>query len=104
LFIIKGVSKEPMQMLQDWYISSYQIPDAQGWSVYFLSAKAKVKIDGKEQEAIITQTVFVKGDRITLHLKKKVNRNGKIKSIEYTKILKPKKSQMRRMIMTSNFR
>jgi protein-disulfide isomerase len=71
-------------------LSSYQIPDAQGWSVYFLSAKAKVKIDGKEQEAIITQTVFVKGDRITLHLKKKVNRNGKIKSIEYTKILKPK--------------
>ncbi len=35
---------------------------------YILSIRAKVNIGGKEQEAIIPQTVFVKGDRITLKL------------------------------------
>jgi len=74
-------------------ISSYDIPDAKGWRVYFLSIRAKVKLGGKEQEAIIPQTVFVKGDRITLKLMKrgKIGANGKRKKdIDYAKILKPK--------------
>jgi len=83
-------------------LSSYQIPDAQGWSVYFLSAKAKVKIDGKEQEAIITQTVFVKGDRITLHLKKKVNRNGRLKARVFQDF-KPKSPRWGVWLLTSDF-
>jgi protein-disulfide isomerase len=74
-------------------ISSYDIPDAKGWRVYFLSIRARVNIGGKEQEAIIPQTVFVKGDRITLKLMKrgKIGADGKRKrDVDYAKILKPK--------------
>jgi len=74
-------------------ISSYNIPDAKGWRVYFLSIRARVKIGGKEQQAIIPQTVFVKGDRITLKLMKrgKIGVDGKRKrDVDYAKILKPK--------------
>jgi protein-disulfide isomerase len=74
-------------------ISSYPIEDAKGWSVYFLSMRVKVKLGDSFQEAIVPQTVFVKGDRITLKLMKKGKRKkdgtiGKPKS--YAKILKPK--------------
>jgi len=74
-------------------VSSYKIPDAKGWKVYFLTIKAKVKIGGKEQNAILNQSLFVKGDRITLKLMKrgKIGKNGKRKKdIDYSKILKPK--------------
>ncbi len=70
-------------------ISSYPISDAKGWSVYFLSMKVKVKLGESVQEAIVPQTVFVKGDRITLKLMKK----SKGKVINYAKILKPKVPQ-----------
>ncbi len=70
-------------------ISSYPIDNAKGWSVYFLSMRVKVKLGDTTQEAIVPQTVFVKGDRITLKLMKKDN--GKV--INYSKILKPKVPQ-----------
>ncbi len=70
-------------------ISSYPINDAKGWSVYFLSMRVKVKLGETTQEAIVPQTVFVKGDRITLKLMKK--KDGKV--INYAKILKPKVPQ-----------
>ncbi len=70
-------------------ISSYPIDDAKGWSVYFLSMRVKVKLGETTQEAIVPQTVFVKGDRITLKLMKKSD--GKV--INYAKILKPKVPQ-----------
>jgi thiol-disulfide isomerase/thioredoxin len=77
-------------------ISHYKIPDAKGWSVYFLTIKAKVKVGGKEQNAILNQSLFVKGDRITLKLikKGKIGKNGKRKrDIDYSKTLKPKVPQ-----------
>ncbi len=72
---------------------SYDVPNANGWKVYFLSIIAKVNINGKEQEALIPQTVFVKGKRITLKLMKRgqLKSNGKRgRDIDYAKILKPK--------------
>ncbi len=74
-------------------ISTYPIEDAKGWSVYFLSMRVKVKLGDSVQEAIVPQTVFVKGDRITLKLMRKGKRRkdgtmGKPKS--YAKLLKPK--------------
>jgi len=73
-------------------ISSYEIPNTRGWRAYFLSIKARVKLGGKEQDAIINQTVFVKGDRITLKLMKrgKIKNGKRQKDIDYSKILKPK--------------
>ena len=67
-------------------ISSYPIKNGKGWSAYFLSMRVKAKIGKSTQEAIVPQTVFVKGDRITLKLMKKSG--GKV--INYAKILKPK--------------
>jgi len=74
-------------------VSSYPIEDAHGWNVYFLSIKAKVKLGDKYQETIIPQTVFAKGNRITLKLMKKgkLNSDGtRQKGKNYAKILKPK--------------
>jgi len=74
-------------------ISSYPINDANGWSVYFLSIKAKVKLGDSYKETIIPQTVFTKGNRITLKLMKKgkLNSDGtRQKGKNYAKILKPK--------------
>jgi len=74
-------------------ISNYPIEDANGWSVYFLSIKAKVKLGDKYQEATIPKTVFIKGNRITLRLMKKgkLNSDGtRQKGKNYAKILKPK--------------
>jgi len=81
------------QVIRVDIISSYPIEDAKGWSVYFLSMRVKVKLGDSYQEAIVPQTVFVKGDRITLKLMKKGKRKkdgtmGKSKS--YAKLLKPK--------------
>lgn len=67
-------------------ISSYPLDTAKGWSVYFLSMRVKVKLGGTTQEAIVPQTVFVKGKRITLKLMKRSH--GKV--VNYAKILKPK--------------
>jgi len=74
-------------------ISSYPIDDAKGWSVYFLSIRVKVKLGNSYQEAIIPQTVFTKGNRITLKLMKKgkLNKDGtRQKGKNYAKLLKPK--------------
>ncbi len=74
-------------------ISTYPIEDAKGWSVYFLSMRVKVKLGDSYQEAIVPQTVFVKGDRITLKLMKKgkIKKDGTMgKPKSYAKLLKPK--------------
>jgi len=74
-------------------ISTYPIDDAPGWSVYFLSIKVRLKLGDTYQDAIVPQTVFTKGDRITLKLMKK----GKLRSDgtrkkgkSYANLLKPK--------------
>jgi len=86
-------TKMKSQVIRVDIISTYPIEDAKGWSVYFLSMRVKVKLGDSYQEAIVPQTVFVKGDRITLKLMKKAKRKkdgtmGKSKS--YSKLLKPK--------------
>jgi len=86
-------TKMNSQVNQIDIISSYPIDDAKGWSVYFLSMRVKVKLGDSYQEAIIPQTVFTKGNRITLKLMKKgkLNRDGtRQKEKNYAKILKPK--------------
>jgi protein-disulfide isomerase len=85
--------KTNAQVLHVDIISSYPIEDAKGWSVYFLSMKVKVKLGDTYQEAIVPQTVFVKGDRITLKLMKKgkLKKDGtRRKAKNYAKLLKPK--------------
>jgi len=77
-------------------ISSYPIESAKGWSVYFLSMKVKVKIQDIYNEAILPQTVFVKGNKITLKLMKKgtLKKDGKRKKAKnYAELLKPKVPQ-----------
>ena len=69
-------------------ISSYPVPDARGWMVYFLSIKVGIKLGGVRRDAIIHQTVFTKGDKITFKLMKK-GMGGK-KDVNYASILKPK--------------
>ncbi|HHB94362.1 MAG TPA: hypothetical protein ENK88_04375 [Campylobacterales bacterium] len=86
-------NKMKAQVNQIDIISNYPIEDAKGWNVYFLSIKAKVKLGNSYQEATIPQTVFVKGNRITLKLLKKgkLNKDGKReKGKNYAKLLKPK--------------
>jgi glutaredoxin len=85
--------KMKSQVMRVDIISNYPIEDAKGWSVYFLSMRVKVKLGDTYQEAIVPQTVFVKGDRITLKLMKKGKRkkDGTVeKSKNYAKLLKPK--------------
>jgi len=85
--------KMKSQVNQIDIISSYPIDDAKGWSVYFLSIRVKVKLGNSYQEAIVPQTVFTKGDRITLKLMKKgkLNKDGtRQKGKNYAKLLKPK--------------
>ena len=69
-------------------ISSYSVPDSGGWEVYFLSMKVGVMLGGVQRDAIIHQTVFAKGDKITFKLMKK-GKGGK-KDLNYANILKPK--------------
>ncbi|NOZ90052.1 MAG: thioredoxin domain-containing protein [Epsilonproteobacteria bacterium] len=86
-------TKMQSQVKQIDIISTYPIKDAPGWRVYFLSIRVKVKLGDTYQEAIVPQTVFTKGDRITLKLMKKgrlrsdgTRRKGK----SYADLLKPK--------------
>ncbi len=86
-------TKMKSQVNQIDIISTYPIDNAKGWSVYFLSIRVKVKLGDKYQEAIVPQTVFTKGDRITLKLMKKgkLNKDGtRRKGKSYTKLLKPR--------------
>ena len=63
-------------------LSTYPIQGTQGWKVYFLSLKVKIKMGNVYRKKTVYQTVFGKGKKIAFSLKDK---NGK----EYAKILKP---------------
>lgn len=74
-------------------ISAYEIPSAAGWHVHFLSITIKIKMGDSYQNAIVPQTVFTRGERITLKLMKKakMKADGTMeKSENYSKLLKPK--------------
>jgi protein-disulfide isomerase len=73
-------------------ISTYPIADAPGWDVYFLTIKVNVKMGDKYRDALVNQTVFAKGNRITLKLMKKgkLRKNGtRRESKSYADLLKP---------------
>ncbi|MCH9740333.1 MAG: thioredoxin domain-containing protein [Epsilonproteobacteria bacterium] len=69
-------------------ISNYTLKEAPGWEVYFLSMKVNIKFGESYRDAIVPQTVFTKGDKITFKLMKK-GKNGR-KDLNYAKLLKPK--------------
>jgi len=88
---IEAKTNSPVSQID--IISTYPIEDAPGWRVYFLSIKVKMKIGDSYQNAIVLQTVFTKGDRITLKLMKKgkLRRDGtRRKGKNYADLLKPK--------------
>lgn len=69
-------------------VSNYLIPNAGGWEVYFLSMKVGIMLGGTQRDAIVNQTVFTKGEKITFKLMKK-GKEGQ-KDVDYANILKPK--------------
>lgn len=73
--------KSPVKKID--VISSYSLDKLPGWEIYFLAMKVKVKMGNDYREAIVPQTVFTKGDKITLKL---MSRKGE----DYAKLLKPK--------------
>jgi hypothetical protein len=88
---IEAKTNSPVNQID--IISTYPVPDAPDWRVYFLSIKVKMKIGDSYQNAIVLQTVFTKGDRITLKLMKKgrLRRDGtRRKGKNYADLLKPK--------------
>ena len=60
--------KSPVKKID--VVSSYSLDKLPGWEVYFLAMKVKVKMGDDYREAIVPQTVFTKGDKITLKLMK----------------------------------
>ena len=64
-------------------ISSYEIPDTNGWEVYFLSLDMQIKLDNKYVQRTMPKVVFTKGNKITLSLKDQNQQS-------YAKTLKPK--------------
>ena len=64
-------------------ISSYTVPDTNGWEVYFLALDLKIKMGNVYRDKSTTQVVFTKDKKIAFSLKDK-------KGKDYSKILKPK--------------
>ncbi len=84
-YIKKYVEKKAKAEVQKIdVVSQYDVPNANGWKVYFLSIIAKVNINGKEQEAFNSTALYLLRERgLTLKLMKRgqLKSNGKREEI-----------------------